>query len=216
MPISSTGRVANILTGLCVRSTGDSKKREEEATGGRKERPWAFIHILAGKANSQGTICKVTAEADAAQVLADRTIAHAARFTTRVATIRAQFLGILNVSRIEQARKLPSDKLIAANAYQVATKSRPSLSGDNSPTTQPIDGWTANCPPYDSSLRLLLNKMSLSPHEAALQGFETLLFSGIRPMELYRAVQLLRSTPATRGGAVSTALRVQHCFRQPH
>ncbi|KAJ5260869.1 hypothetical protein N7524_008502 [Penicillium chrysogenum] len=35
-----------------------------------------------------------------------------------------QFLGILNVSTIEQARKLPSDKLIAANAYQVATKSQ--------------------------------------------------------------------------------------------
>ncbi|KAJ5779857.1 Carboxylesterase type B [Penicillium paradoxum] len=34
-----------------------------------------------------------------------------------------QFLGILNVSTIEQARKLPSDKLIAANALQVATKS---------------------------------------------------------------------------------------------
>ncbi|KAJ5781944.1 uncharacterized protein N7518_010427 [Penicillium psychrosexuale] len=35
-----------------------------------------------------------------------------------------QFLGILNVSTIEQARKLPSAKLIAANAYQVATKSQ--------------------------------------------------------------------------------------------
>lgn len=34
-----------------------------------------------------------------------------------------QFLGILNVSTIEQARKLSSDKLIAANAYQIATKS---------------------------------------------------------------------------------------------
>lgn len=35
-----------------------------------------------------------------------------------------QFLGILNVSTVEQARKLPSAKLIAANAYQVATKSQ--------------------------------------------------------------------------------------------
>ncbi|KAJ5206443.1 Carboxylesterase type B [Penicillium cf. griseofulvum] len=35
-----------------------------------------------------------------------------------------QFLGILNVSTIELARKLPSDKLIEANAYQVATKSQ--------------------------------------------------------------------------------------------
>ncbi|KAJ5544480.1 Carboxylesterase type B [Penicillium sp. DV-2018c] len=34
-----------------------------------------------------------------------------------------QFLEILNVSTIDQARKLPSEKLIAANAYQVATKS---------------------------------------------------------------------------------------------
>jgi len=31
-----------------------------------------------------------------------------------------QFLGILNVSTIEQARQLPTEKLIAANAYQVA------------------------------------------------------------------------------------------------
>ncbi|KAJ5308604.1 hypothetical protein N7508_003983 [Penicillium antarcticum] len=35
-----------------------------------------------------------------------------------------QFLGYLNVSTIEEARKLPSDKLIAANAYQVATQSQ--------------------------------------------------------------------------------------------
>lgn len=34
-----------------------------------------------------------------------------------------QFLGLLNVSTVEQARKLPSNKLIEANAYQVATKS---------------------------------------------------------------------------------------------
>lgn len=34
-----------------------------------------------------------------------------------------QFLGILNVSTVEQARKLPSNQLIAANAFQVATKS---------------------------------------------------------------------------------------------
>ncbi|KAG0161660.1 hypothetical protein PDIDSM_1174 [Penicillium digitatum] len=34
-----------------------------------------------------------------------------------------QFLEILNVSTVAEARKLPSDKLIAANAYQVATKS---------------------------------------------------------------------------------------------
>lgn len=34
-----------------------------------------------------------------------------------------QFLGILNVSTIEKARQLPTEKLIAANAYQVATKS---------------------------------------------------------------------------------------------
>lgn len=34
-----------------------------------------------------------------------------------------QFLGILNVSTIEEARKLPSDELIAGNAYQVATRS---------------------------------------------------------------------------------------------
>ncbi|KAJ5414796.1 hypothetical protein N7509_001423 [Penicillium cosmopolitanum] len=34
-----------------------------------------------------------------------------------------QFLGILNVSTIEEARKLPSARLIAANAYQVSTKS---------------------------------------------------------------------------------------------
>lgn len=34
-----------------------------------------------------------------------------------------QFLDLLNVSSVEQARQLPSEKLIAANAYQVATKS---------------------------------------------------------------------------------------------
>lgn len=34
-----------------------------------------------------------------------------------------QFLGILNVSTIEEARQLPTEKLIAANAYQVAAKS---------------------------------------------------------------------------------------------
>lgn len=34
-----------------------------------------------------------------------------------------QFLGLLNVSSVEEARHLPSNKLIAANAYQVATKS---------------------------------------------------------------------------------------------
>jgi carboxylesterase type B len=33
-----------------------------------------------------------------------------------------QFLGILNVSTIEEAHKLPSARLIAANAYQVSTK----------------------------------------------------------------------------------------------
>lgn len=33
-----------------------------------------------------------------------------------------QFLGILNVSTIEEARQLPTERLIAANAYQVATK----------------------------------------------------------------------------------------------
>ncbi|KAJ5470380.1 hypothetical protein N7530_007737 [Penicillium desertorum] len=166
MPISSTGRVANILTGLCVRSTGDSKKREEEATGDRKERPRAFIHILAVKANSQGAISKLTAEADAAQVLADRTISHAARFDMRVAAIRA-------------VRYPPCFPPV-------------------------IDDWTANCPSYDSSLRLLLTKMSLFPHEAAPQVFETLLLSALKPMGLHRAVRLLRSTPAT----VSTTVRV--------
>ncbi|KAJ5220529.1 hypothetical protein N7468_009733 [Penicillium chermesinum] len=35
-----------------------------------------------------------------------------------------QFLGILNVSTIEEARQLSSAKLIAANAYQVATKAQ--------------------------------------------------------------------------------------------
>lgn len=35
-----------------------------------------------------------------------------------------QFLDVLNVSTIDEARKLPSSKLIAANAYQVATKSQ--------------------------------------------------------------------------------------------
>lgn len=34
-----------------------------------------------------------------------------------------EFLQLLNVSTIQQARRLPSSKLIAANAYQVATKS---------------------------------------------------------------------------------------------
>lgn len=34
-----------------------------------------------------------------------------------------QFLKVLNVTTIEQARRLPSKKLIEANAYQVATKS---------------------------------------------------------------------------------------------
>ncbi|KAJ5905017.1 uncharacterized protein N7473_001933 [Penicillium subrubescens] len=34
-----------------------------------------------------------------------------------------QFLGILNVSTIEEARNLSSEKLIAANSYQIATKS---------------------------------------------------------------------------------------------
>lgn len=34
-----------------------------------------------------------------------------------------QFLGLLNVNTIEEARKLPSEKLISANAYQVAVKS---------------------------------------------------------------------------------------------
>ena len=38
--------------------------------------------------------------------------------------ILQQFLGILNVSTIDEARKLPSATLIAANAYQVATKSK--------------------------------------------------------------------------------------------
>lgn len=33
-----------------------------------------------------------------------------------------QFLGILNVSTIEEARQMPTEKLIAANAYQVATQ----------------------------------------------------------------------------------------------
>lgn len=33
-----------------------------------------------------------------------------------------QFLGILNVSTIEEARQLPSAKVIAANAFQIATK----------------------------------------------------------------------------------------------
>lgn len=33
-----------------------------------------------------------------------------------------QFLGILNVSTVEEARKLPSDKLMAGNAYQIAKK----------------------------------------------------------------------------------------------
>ncbi|KAJ5156847.1 hypothetical protein N7492_009650 [Penicillium capsulatum] len=33
-----------------------------------------------------------------------------------------QFLGILNVSTVEQARNLPSEKLMAGNAYQIATK----------------------------------------------------------------------------------------------
>lgn len=33
-----------------------------------------------------------------------------------------QFLGILNVSTIDEARQLPTQKLIAGNAYQVATK----------------------------------------------------------------------------------------------
>lgn len=60
--------------------------------------------------------------------------------------------------------------------------------------THQIDDWTANCPSYDSSLRLLLTKMPLSPHEVALQVFETLLFSALKPMELHRAVRLLRST----------------------
>jgi carboxylesterase type B len=35
-----------------------------------------------------------------------------------------QFLGILNVSTIEEARKLSSERLISANAYQIATKSQ--------------------------------------------------------------------------------------------
>lgn len=34
-----------------------------------------------------------------------------------------QFLDVLNVSSVEEARQLSSQKLIAANAYQVATKS---------------------------------------------------------------------------------------------
>lgn len=34
-----------------------------------------------------------------------------------------QFLDVLNVSSVEEARQLPSQKLIAANEYQVATKS---------------------------------------------------------------------------------------------
>lgn len=37
--------------------------------------------------------------------------------------ILQQFLGILNVSTIEEARNLSSEKLIAANSYQIATKS---------------------------------------------------------------------------------------------
>lgn len=35
-----------------------------------------------------------------------------------------QFLGILNVCTIEEARKLPTEKLIAGNAYQIATKAK--------------------------------------------------------------------------------------------
>ncbi|KAJ5606617.1 hypothetical protein N7510_009398 [Penicillium lagena] len=37
--------------------------------------------------------------------------------------ILQQFLSILNVTSVEEARRLPSKKLIAANAYQVGTKS---------------------------------------------------------------------------------------------
>lgn len=36
--------------------------------------------------------------------------------------ILQQFLGILNVSTIQEARRLPSNKLVAVNAYQIATK----------------------------------------------------------------------------------------------
>jgi hypothetical protein len=60
--------------------------------------------------------------------------------------------------------------------------------------THQIDDWTANCPSYDSSLRLLLTKMRLSPHEVASHIFETLLLSALRPMGLHRAIRLLGNT----------------------
>ncbi|KAJ6084945.1 hypothetical protein N7499_004574 [Penicillium canescens] len=60
--------------------------------------------------------------------------------------------------------------------------------------THRIDDWTPNCPSYDSSLRLLLTKMRLSPHEVASHLFETLLLTILRPMGLHRAIRLLGTT----------------------
>lgn len=60
--------------------------------------------------------------------------------------------------------------------------------------THRIDDWTAKCPSYDSSLRLLLTKICLSPHEVASRLFETLLSTALRPMGLDRAIRLLGTT----------------------
>lgn len=75
------------------------------------------------------------------------------------------------------------------------TFSRDFLNSTNE--THQIDDWTANCPSYDSSLRLLLTKMPFSPHEVAPALFETLLSGALRPMGLHRAIRLLRTTTVT-------------------
>lgn len=68
--------------------------------------------------------------------------------------------------------------------------------------THRIDDWTVNCPSYDSSLRLLLTKIRLAPHEVAASLVDRLVCRALTSMGLDRAIRQLRRTTVfgTTGG----------------
>lgn len=76
---------------------------------------------------------------------------------------------------------------------------------NSSNDTPRIDDWTANCPSYDSSLRLLLTKMRFFPHEVAPRVFERLLSRALIPMGLDGAIRPLGSATIFGTGGTKEA-----------
>lgn len=109
-------------------------------------------------------------------------------------TTLQQFLGLLNVNTIEEARKLPSDELISANAYQVAVKSGygfftygPVVDGDFAPD---LPGRLLLKGDFDHNVKVMVGHnadeglLFTSPTALNESGYSSYLksaFPGLRP-----------------------------------